>query len=433
MILDNALIINENRRWHGYVAIEGDTITEVGEGRYTGNDPYIINLGGKLLMPGVIDTHVHFREPGLTSKADIASESRAAAAGGVTSYFDMPNCKPPTVSVEAWQQKMKIAEKESVVNYAFYIGASPDNIDQLRNADYHHVPGIKAFLGQSTGSMQVSSEALDAIFSEPRIVSIHSEDQTIIDANSEEARRKYDQCEVPVTEHPAIRSVEACVKCTREAIRRASRCGTHLHVLHVSTEEELEFFSNGLPLEDKRITAEACVAHLWFDDRDYRTLGTKIKCNPSVKNIRHREALRRAVADGTIDVVSTDHAPHLAADKKGGALTAASGMPSVQFSLQVMIELSRQGCFPLERVVATMCHNPARLFGIEQRGFIRKGYKADLVAIDLKRPMTVTPETIKSKCGWSPFEGVTFSSSIAEVWVNGTHPSPENSHPLTFA
>lgn len=432
MILDNALIINENRRWHGYVAIEGDTIAEVGSGRYTGNDPHVINLGGKLLMPGVIDTHVHFREPGLTAKGDIASESRAAAAGGVTSYFDMPNCKPPTVTVEAWQQKMKIAQTESAVNYAFYIGASPDNIDHLRSADYHHVPGIKAFLGQSTGSMQVSAEALDAIFSEPRIVSIHSEDQSIIDTNSEEARLKYGAEEVPVTEHPEIRSVEACVKCTREALERASRCGTRLHVLHVSTEEELEFFGTGVPIEDKRITAEACVAHLWFDERDYRTLGTKIKCNPSVKNIRHREALRRAVADGTIDVVSTDHAPHLPADKKGGALSAASGMPSLQFSLQAMIELSRQGCFPLERVVATMCHNPARLFGIERRGFIRKGYKADLVAVDMDQPMTVTPDVIKSKCGWSPFEGTTFSSSIAQVWVNGANPSPENSTPLTF-
>lgn len=432
MLLANAIIINENRRFKGYVRIVDGIITEVAEGRYSGPDTDVTDLDGCWLIPGVIDSHVHFREPGLTDKADIRSESRAAAAGGVTSFFDMPNCRPATVTADAWRDKMARAAKDSAVNYAFYIGATADNIDTLRDADYRHTPGVKLFLGQSTGSMQVTGEALDSIFSLPRIISVHSEGQGIIDANAKAIAAEYPDGEVPVERHPDIRNAEACLKCTREAVERAERLGTRLHILHITTADELQFLAADRPLEEKSVTAEACVAHLWFDADDYRSLGARIKCNPAVKDSRHRLALLQAVADGRIDVVSTDHAPHRLADKEGGALKAASGMPSIQFSLQAMTELSLQGHFPMERVVEVMAHNQARLFGIERRGFIRPGYYADLTVIDPRRPMTVTPDVIVSKCGWSPYEGVTFSTTIAATYVNGRPAGEATPMPLAF-
>lgn len=429
-VLDNALIVNDGRRFCGHVVIDGPIIAAVNEGRYEGDIADVRDMNGNLLIPGVIDTHVHFREPGLTHKADIYTESRAAAAGGVTSYFDMPNCKPMTVTAEALEEKNRIADKNSAVNRAFYIGANSQNIDVLRSTDYSRVPGVKVFLGQSTGNMQLSgNENLDAVFSLPQIISVHSEDQGIIDANMQRAREKYGD-EIPVSCHPEIRSAEACLKCTTEAVERARRLGTHLHICHITTEEELQFLDASTPVEEKKITGEACVQHLWFTDEDYPRLGTRIKCNPAIKGRRHREALLHAVADGRIDVVSTDHAPHTLAEKEGG-IKGASGIPLIQYSLQAMLDLSREGHFPLEKVVEVMCHNPTRLFGIEKRGYIRPGYYADLAIVDLNRPHTVTREDILSKCGWSPFEGHTFTSTVTATYVNGAAPGV-NPMPLRF-
>lgn len=433
-VLDNVRIVSDGSDRRGFVVVCGDSIEEVGEGRYAGDIADVRDLGGKLLLPGVIDTHVHFREPGFTRKADIASESRAAAAGGVTSFCEMPNTRPQTLTIDAWDQKMRRAEETSAVNYAFYIGASTDTLGELRNADFSRIPAIKLFLGASTGASASSDDGfLDEVFSFGPMVAVHSEDQEIIDRNTAAALAKYGKGNVPISEHPVIRSAEACYECTRRAVERAERCGTHLHVCHVTTAAELPFFYNTLPLEEKKLTAEACVQHLFFTDEDYSHLGARIKCNPSVKSVSDREALLHAVADGTIDVVSTDHAPHTLADKEGDALTAASGLPLIQFSLPAMIELSEAGHFPLSRVVEVMSENQARLFGIDRRGFIRPGYFADLVVVDPERPLTVTeaegvdreqPEVtpgalIRSKCGWSPFAGHTFPASVVATYVNG--------------
>lgn len=435
-VLADARILNEGKLYRGFVAVDPPYIIEVGAGDYHGDLP-ARDLGGRLLMPGVIDTHVHFREPGLTAKADIRSESRAAAAGGVTSYFDMPNCVPQTVTREALDDKFRRAAGDSLVNYSFYIGATRDNLDVLATADYSRVPGVKLFLGASTGGMQVEDEEyLDRIFRLPRRISVHSEDQAIINRNAAIAREKYPEGGIPMREHARIRSAEACRECTRKAVERARRHGTRLHVCHISTADELQFLTPGIPLEKKQITGEVCVQHLWFSDRDYDRLGAKIKCNPAVKGAEHRDALRRAVRDGLIDVVSTDHAPHLPADKEGDALHAASGIPLVQFSLPCMLEGARRGWWSLERVVELMCHNPAQLFGIERRGFLRPGYYADLVIVG-ETPSEVTRESILSKCGWSPFEGETFSHKVSETYVNGrrVYPFGENggaAMPLRF-
>ncbi len=432
-VLDNALIINEGRQFIGHVIINGQFIETVGCGLYNGHLKTVENLGGKLLIPGVIDTHVHFREPGLTHKATIRSESIAAAAGGVTSYIDMPNCKPTTTTSEALEDKFNIATENSYVNYSFYIGATEDNIDTLRSIDYTSVPGIKLFLGQSTGDMRVSdSEHLDEIFSLPQIVSIHSEDQDIIDANMAHYREMFPDGNIPMVCHPLIRSAQACIKSTEEAVARAEENGTHLHLLHVSTAEEASLFrNNSIVPEEKNLTSEVCVQHLWFTARDYHNLGSHIKCNPAIKGPHHRRALRQAVADGYIDVVSTDHAPHTRKEKEGG-MNAPSGMPMIQFSLQAMIDLSIWGYFSLERVVEVMCHNPARLFAIDRRGFIRPGYYADLAVVDMHRMYTVTADNILSKCGWSPFEGTTFRTTVVATYVNGKKPSPKTAMPLKF-
>lgn len=418
-VLDNALIINEGRSYYGYVAVCDKIIDEVGEGRYTGEISDVYDLRGKWILPGVIDTHVHFREPGLTQKADIYHESRAAAAGGVTSFFDMPNCVPATVTRETLTDKWRRAAKDSAINYAFYIGVAPDSLSELEDIDFNLVPGVKVFLGSSTGNMKMDNDnLLDTIFAMPRVISVHSEDQSVLDRNVRSAREKYGY-DVPVSLHPVIRSVEACVKCTDAAVTRALKHGTRLHVLHISTADELKFFDKSLPLEQKQFTAEACVQHLWFSDKDYTTLGAKIKCNPAIKSETDRIALLQGVADGTIDVVSTDHAPHLMDDKAGGALQAASGIPLIQYSLLAMLELSAKGYFSAERVVEVMAHNPATLFGIDKRGYIRKGYYADLAVIDPEKSTIVTRDDILSKCAWSPFEGHTFTAKVADTYVNG--------------
>lgn len=423
-LIHNAIIINRGRRFRGYVEIEDRIIRKVSEGN-PGRDLLAYydpdnstDIKGHWLIPGVIDSHVHFRDPGLTHKADIESESRAAVAGGVTSFIDMPNTKPPTLTMQDVENKMSVASEKSLANYAFYIGASDGNIDELKNADYTRVPGIKLFLGASTGNMAVTSdEALDKIFSLGRLVSVHCEDQRIIDRNISEVKDLYPEGEVPVELHPEVRSALACYRSTLSAIRRAERFGTRLHVCHLSTAEELRLIEAASP---QGITAEACVAHLWFTDEDYPRLGTKIKCNPSVKSALHRDALRKALNTGAISVVSTDHAPHTLIEKEGDCLTAPSGMPMIQFSLRAMLALAREGVLTPERVVQLMCHNQADLFGIDRRGYIDEGCYADLVEVDpegKKNPVS-HPEVV-SKCGWTPLEGALLPARIARTWVNG--------------
>lgn len=424
-ILFNANIVNEGRQFAGYVIIEGDKIAEVGQGAPTEavieSCERAEDLSGAMILPGVIDDQVHFREPGLTHKADIASESRAAVAGGVTSFMDMPNTIPQTTDNKVLEWKFARAGETSVANYSFSIGATNENIELLKSLDYSRICGVKAFLGSSTGNMLVDDKtALEHLFSAiPAIISVHSEDEAIIRANREwyVSERGDD---LPVEFHPLIRSAEACYESTARAVELASRCGTRLHVFHVSTARELTLFSDQ-PLEDKRITAEVCVHHLWFSDRDYARLGNRIKCNPAIKTLADRDALRDALLTGRLDVVATDHAPHLLSEKVGNCLKAASGMPLVQFSLVAMLEMAREGVFSTELVVEKMCHAPAKLYRIDRRGFIRPGYYADL-AIVRENPAghTITADDVLSKCGWSPFEGTTMHYHVERTYVNGT-------------
>lgn len=421
-ILENATVVTGAGAFRGFVAVTPPYIDIVGHGapdpalkaRY----PESTDLKGKYLMAGVIDDQVHFREPGLTHKADIASESLAAAAGGVTSFMDMPNTTPPTLDSGALRAKHEIAAATSAVNYSFFIGAGRDNIDELRNTDFSIVPGVKLFLGSSTGNMAVEDEAtLDNIFSLPAIVAVHSEDNDVIARNIEAWRGKWG-AEVPVWAHPLIRSRRACVSSTRRSVERARRLGTRLHVLHVSTADELAFFIAGEP-GSKQITCEVCVHHLWFTDADYPRLGTRIKWNPAVKTPYDRAALLDAVRAGIVDVVATDHAPHLVSEKAGDSLTAASGAPIVQFSLSMMLDLSARGFFPLPTVAAMMSERPAALFGIEGRGRLEPGYFADLAVVEPDVPHTVRSAEILSKCGWSPLEGTTLRHRVAATYVNG--------------
>lgn len=421
-LLHNASIVNEGKIFEGFVVIEGDKISQVGEGQPPSEvieGSSVVDLKGCLLLPGVIDDQVHFRDPGLTHKADIASESRAAVAGGVTSYMDMPNNKPQTTSVEALEAKYRHASEVSLANYSFYIGATNDNIEELRRVDYSATCGVKVFLGSSTGNMLVDNQsALERIFGDiPALVAIHSEDEAIIRANRARYTAEFGE-DPPTYVHPLIRSSEACYASTARAVEMAERLGTRLHVLHLSTEREMALLSPA-PIAQKRITAEVCVHHLWFTDADYATLGNRIKCNPAIKSEVDREALRNALLEGRLDVVATDHAPHLLSEKQGGCLKAASGMPLVQFSLTAMLEMARQGIFTVEQVVEKMCHAPAELFRIDRRGYIRPGYYADLTVVDTGASRVVTADEVVSKCGWSPFEGVTMHNRVVATWVNG--------------
>ena len=423
-LLRNALIINEGQRFDGYIVIDGGMIAEVGHGlpdEATVNScSEVIDAEGCWAIPGVIDDQVHFRDPGLTHKGDIATESRAAVAGGVTSYMDMPNVVPPTTTIEALEAKYERASEVSMANYSFFIGATNDNIDTLLAVDYSKTCGVKAFLGSSTGNMLVSdSEALHRLFAEvPALVAVHSEDEATIAAN----RARYvAECgdDLPVELHPLIRSAEACYVSTARAVERAARYGTRLHVLHLSTARELQLFDSTTPLAEKRVTAEVCVHHLWFSDADYARLGNMIKCNPAVKTAADREALRDGLRNGAIDIVATDHAPHLWQEKQGNCLKAASGMPLVQFSLVAMLEMAGQGVFTVEQVVDKMCHAPARLYRIDRRGFLRPGYHADIAIVAPGEEFTVGEENIVSRCGWSPFMGVTFHNRVIKTFVNG--------------
>lgn len=421
-LLYNAQIINRDRRFQGFVEIDGDKISHIGEGNpdagllhYYGENA--IDLKGHWLLPGAIDSHVHFREPGLTHKADIHSESRAAIAGGVTSFIDMPNTKPATLSMADIDDKCSIAASESWANYAFYIGASADNINELREADYTRVPGIKLFLGSSTGNMCVSDEkVLDEIFSLPHLIAVHCEDEEVINFNSSALRKIYGNNPAPIAWHPVVRSELACYKSTEAAIRRAMRFGTRLHICHITTEEELQLAEG-----KKNITLEACIPHLWFTDEDYDRKGAFIKCNPAVKSSRHRKAMRQALSTGAISVVSTDHAPHTVEEKEGDLFTAPSGMPMVQFSLRAMLQLAAQGMLTPERVVRLMCHNQADLLSIKDRGYIDERCYADLVEIDPEGSgKPVDNCEVISKCGWTPMHGEQLDAAVRRVWVNGS-------------
>lgn len=419
--IHNAVIVNEGKRFAGSIVIDNGIIREVLE---EGKAPSQacneeIDAKGCYLIPGVIDDHVHFRDPGLTHKADMASETAAAAAGGVTSFMDMPNCNPQTTTLEALNAKFEDAATKCVVNYSFYFGATNNNVHVLKELDKTRVCGVKLFMGASTGNMLVDRmEALRKIFSEAgMLIATHCEDQNTIRENTERFRQEYGE-DPDITCHPLIRSEEACYRSSALAVQLAKETNARLHVLHVSTARELELFEDK-PLSEKRITAEACVSHLFFCDEDYQTLGARIKCNPSIKTRADRDALRGALSTNRIDVVGTDHAPHLLTEKQGGALKAVSGMPSVQFSLVSLFELVHEGVLTVEQLVQKMCHAPAELYQIEKRGYIRPGYWADLVLVNPNKEWTVTSDCIQSKCGWSPMEGCHFHAQVEKTFVNG--------------
>jgi dihydroorotase len=381
----------------------------------------IIDASGLLLIPGVIDDQVHFREPGLTHKGDIHSESRAAVAGGVTSFMDMPNTNPQTVTIDLLNQKYRTGAENSLTNYSFYIGATNTNLDEVMKADPSEVCGIKLFMGSSTGNMLVDNEeSLRNLFSKAVLpITAHCEDELTIRKNSEIYRQKYGE-DVPVQMHPLIRSREACLITSSQAVALAREYNTKLHILHISTADELNLFSNKLPLSEKRITGEVCVHHLWFEESAYDRLGSFIKWNPAIKTRFDRDALRDAVNNDIMDIVATDHAPHTLAEKQNSYFKSPSGGPLIQHSLPIMLELCRENVFSIEKTVEMMCHNPAILFNIRKRGFIREGYKADLCLVDPDSQWTVTKENILYKCGWSPFEGVTFNNQVVMTFVNGT-------------
>lgn len=421
-IIRNATLVNEGACFKGHLVIEDERIAEIltNEDSPTRPCDTEIDATGMYLMPGVIDDHVHFRDPGLTHKADMESESRAAAAGGVTSYMDMPNTVPQTTTLEALEAKFADAARKSRVNYSFFFGATNDNASLLPLLDKRRVCGVKLFMGSSTGNMLVDKqEALKELFSEAgMLIMTHCEDQQIIQENTEALKAQYGE-DPDVKFHPTLRSEEACYRSTSQAVRLAQETGARLHIAHVSTARELELFSPAPLTDDKRITAEACVAHLYFDDNDYARLGTRIKCNPAIKTEADCKALRNALTDGRIDVVGTDHAPHLLSEKQGGCVKAVSGMPMVQFSLVTMLELVDEGALELPVLVEKMCHAPARLFQMKERGYLRQGYKADLVLVRPDAPWTVTSDTILSKCGWSPMEGHTYRWRVEQTLVNG--------------
>ena len=416
-LIEGGTIVNEGSVFDGSIVVEGKDILTITEGnkRPELSVDETIDASGCFVLPGIIDDHVHFREPGLTAKADIDTESQAAAAGGVTSYFDMPNTVPQTTTLEALDEKFQLAARKSHVNYSFFFGATNDNSSLFPQLDKTRIPGIKLFMGSSTGNMLVDRrEALDRIFATAGMpLMAHCEDTAIINRNMAQAKSLYGD-DPAVSHHPEIRSAEACYESTRLAVELARQHHAQLHVAHLTTARELELFE-----PDSRITAEATVSHLYFCDRDYSLLGTRIKCNPAIKTERDREALQQALTDGSIAVIGTDHAPHLLSQKEGGCARAASGMPMIQFSLVTMLELVDRGVLTIERLVELMCHNPARLFGIEGRGFLRPGYRADLVIVRPNTGWTVCPTDILSKCGWSPMEGHTYLWQVQQTICNG--------------
>ena len=424
-IIHNATIVNEGKTQKGSVVIEDKLISDILTGDKNEVDinafDNVIEAEGLYLFPGVIDDHVHFREPGLTYKADIASESRTAAAGGVTSFMDMPNTVPQTTTLELLRKKFELGAENSRVNYSFYFGATNANSEEIARLDPSYVCGVKVFMGSSTGNMLVDKDdALRRIFeTSPLLIMAHCEDTDIINENIKKFKKQYKgQNDFPVRYHSRIRNAEACYASTERAVRLAKETGARLHIAHLSTAKELSLFEPG-PVEEKQITAEAVIAHLVFTSADYDWQGTKIKCNPSVKTEDDRNALRQALNDSIIDIVATDHAPHTLKEKEGGALTAMSGMPMVQFSLVTMLELASQGVFTIEKVIELMCHNPAKLFRIDKRGFIRKGYYADLVLVNPNHKWDVISGRYYTKCGWTPMDERTYNWKVERTLVNG--------------
>lgn len=424
ILIHNVYVVNADESFPGYVLVRGKMIDCVGQGEPDGDlmaaAGTTIDGRGRLLLPGVIDTHVHFRDPGLTHKADMETESRAAVAGGVTSFLDMPNTKPVTVSMEAVEAKMARASQVSVANYGFFIGATDSNIQELIDADYSRVAGVKLFMGSSTGNMLVNdARAIGEIFTRvPAIVAVHAEDENLLQARRKAVVDRYGEM-LPIDFHPVIRDHSVCMEASRRIVEIARRHDHRLHLLHLSTADELSLITPGNPA-GKLITAETCPQYLAFCDEQYAMLGSRIKCNPAIKRPADRDALRRAVNEGVIDTIATDHAPHLPEEKQGTALTAASGMPLIQFSLTLMLQMVEEGIFPLATVVREMCHNPAAIYGIERRGFIRKGYYADLVLVDNDcEPYTITDQWAMSRCGWTPLNGLTVSNKVDMTMVNG--------------
>ena len=418
-LIKNGTIVNEGRSFLGDLVVNGEQIEEIYEGKAPrGIYDQVIDASGCFVLPGVIDDHVHFREPGLTRKADIESESRAAAFGGVTSYFEMPNTNPQTTTLEALEGKFALGAQKSHVNYSFFFGATNDNVDLFDRLDVHRIPGIKLFMGSSTGNMLVDKyESLQQIFVKAKKLGLpvmtHCEDTDIINRNMAAYQKKYGE-DPDVKFHPEIRSVEACYESSSLAVKLAKESGAHLHIAHVTTARELEFFG-----KDKNITGEAVIAHLYFSDEDYADKKAFIKCNPAIKTVNDRKALREALADGRISVVGTDHAPHEWKDKQGGCAKAASGMPMVQFSLVSMLELVDEGVLSIERMVEVMSHHPAKLFQVDKRGFLRPGYQADIVIVRPHTAWTVQKEIIQSKCGWSPMEGHEYQWQVEQTICNG--------------
>ncbi|WP_412986841.1 dihydroorotase [Pontimicrobium sp. IMCC45349] len=421
VLIKNARIVNEGNIFNGDILIEDDLIVDIAESISAKSpDVQVYDAENSFVLPGVIDDQVHFREPGLTHKANIETESKAAIAGGITSFIEMPNTNPQTTTIEKLEDKFEIASKTSYANYSFMFGGTNDNLDEILKLDPNSVAGLKLFLGSSTGNMLVDNpEVLEKIFSSTDLViSVHCEDEGTIRKNTAEYVEKYGE-NIPVKYHPIIRSEEACYLSSSKAIELAKKTGARLHVFHLSTGKETKLFTNKVPLKDKKITAEVCVHHLWFTDKDYEKKGTLIKWNPAVKTQKDKDQLWEALLDDRIDVIATDHAPHTLEEKQNVYTKAPSGGPLVQHALVAIMEAYHEGKISIEKLVEKMCHNPAILFQVEKRGYLKKGYFADLVVVNPNNPWTVNKDNVLYKCGWSPFEGTTFKSRITHTFING--------------
>lgn len=438
-LIRNALLINEGKIFLADVFIQNGLIAQIGQSLDVQADESI-DAEGKYLMPGIIDDQVHFREPGLTHKGELYTESKAAVAGGITSFMEMPNTKPQTLTQELLEQKYQRAKEVSLANYSFFMGASNDNLEEVLKTDPKNVGAIKIFMGSSTGNMLVDDKSvLENIFEKSKmLIAVHCEDEATIQQNTAHYKSIYGE-DVPIEMHPKIRSDEACYKSSSMAIELAKKHDTRLHVFHLSTAKEMELFRNDIPLEEKRITAEVCIHHLWFDDSQYADKGTLIKWNPAVKSKADKEAVFEALLDDRIDIIATDHAPHTLEEKNNTYFNAPSGGPLVQHALVAMLELYHQGKIRLEKIVEKMCHAPAICFQVENRGFIREGYAADLVLVEIDNPWEVNKDNILYKCAWSPFEGNTFKSRVTHTWVNGhlayqngSFDESQKGHRLTF-